>query len=116
MVVRATILGLAVTVFFLIQPRAMAHNYPTATLGDYLFACMAANGQTQNALEKCACSIDVIASILPHEEYVQAETMLRMRQVRGGGEKMALFRDTPMAKDAIETLKRAQVEAEARCF
>lgn len=93
-----------------------AHPYPTAALADYVFACMAANGQTQEALEKCACSIDVIASILPYDEYVQGETVLRMRQVRGGGEKMALFRDTAVAKEAVDRLRRAQIEAELRCF
>jgi hypothetical protein len=95
---------------------ARGHDYPTETLADYVFACMATNGQTPDALKKCSCSIDVIASILPHEEYVQAETVLRMRQVPGGGEKMAIFRDTPVAKDTVEHLKRAQVEAELRCF
>jgi hypothetical protein len=39
-----------------------------------------------------------------------------MRQVPGGGEKMAIFRDTVVAKDAVDRLKRAQVEAELRCF
>jgi hypothetical protein len=95
---------------------AEGHDYPTETLADYLFACMATNGQTPDALKKCSCSIDVIASILPHEEYVQAETVLRMRQVPGGGEKMAIFRDTAVARDTVEHLKRAQVEAELRCF
>jgi hypothetical protein len=93
-----------------------AHDYPTETTADYVFACMAANGQTREALKKCSCSIDVIASILPHDEYVQGETVLRMRQVPGGGEKMAIFRDTSMARDAVDRLKRAQVEAELRCF
>ena len=95
---------------------AEGHDYPTETLADYVFACMATNGQTPEALKKCSCSIDVIASILPHEEYVQAETVLRMRQVPGGGEKMAIFRDTAVARDTVEHLKRAQVEAELRCF
>jgi hypothetical protein len=95
---------------------ARAHDYPTETLADYVFGCMASNGQTQEALKKCSCSIDVIASILPHDDYVQGETVLRMRQVRGGGEKMALFGDTAMARDAVDRLKRAQVEAELRCF
>jgi hypothetical protein len=93
-----------------------AHDYPTETIADYVFACMASNGQTREALKKCSCSIDVVASILPHDEYVQGETVLRMRQVPGGGEKMALFRDTAMARDAVDRLKRAQVEAELRCF
>jgi hypothetical protein len=29
---------------------------------------------------------------------------------------MALFSDTAMAKDAVENLRRAQIEAELRCF
>ena len=93
-----------------------AHDYPTEAIGDYLFACMASNGQTQGALKKCACSIDVISSIIPHEDYAKAETFMSMRQVRGGGEKMALFRETKMAKNAVDKLKRAQIEAEIRCF
>jgi hypothetical protein len=32
---------------------------------DYVFACMKTNGETRRALERCSCSIDVIASILP---------------------------------------------------
>ena len=95
---------------------ATAHNYPTATIADYVFGCMAANGQTQEALEKCSCSIDVISSIIPFEEYEAGETVLRMRQVRGGGEKMAVFQETAVAKDAVDRLRRAQIEAELRCF
>ena len=95
---------------------AVAHNYPTTALADYVFGCMASNGQNPETLEKCACSIDVIASIIPYDEYVEGQTVLRMQQVRGGGEKMALFRDTAMAKDAIDRLRRAQIEAELRCF
>lgn len=94
----------------------IAHDYPTEVIGDYLFACMASNGQTQEALKKCACSIDVISSIIPAEDYAEAETFMSMRQVRGGGEKMALFRETKMAKEAVDKLKRAQIEAEIRCF
>jgi hypothetical protein len=100
----------------LIGAQAHAHEYPTTALADYVFACMASNGQNRQALEHCACSIDVIASIIPYDQYVESETVLRMRQVAGGGEKMALFRDTTMAKDAIDRLRRAQIEAELRCF
>jgi hypothetical protein len=44
---------------------AELNDYPTAARADYVFACMKTNGDTRQALEKCACSIDVIASILP---------------------------------------------------
>jgi hypothetical protein len=103
-------------VALLVAVPAQAHNYPTAALADYVFGCMAANGQTPQALEKCSCSIDVIASIIPYQEYEAGETILRMRQVKGGGEKMALFQDTTIAKDAVDRLRRAQIEAELRCF
>ena len=66
-----------------------AHDYPTPALADYVFGCMASNGQTRDSLERCSCSIDVIASVIPYERYVQAETIMRLRQVRGGGDKMA---------------------------
>lgn len=91
------------------------HNdFPTAARADYVFACMAANGETQEMLQRCSCSIDVIASILPYDRYVEAETVLRMRQV--GGENTAMFRDTVMAKDLVDRLRGAQAEAEIRCF
>ena len=108
--------AIAVLAFVGLAQPSLAHDYPTEAIGDYLFACMASNGQTQDALKKCACSIDVIGSIIAYEDYASAETFMSMRQVRGGGEKMALFRETKMAKDAVDKLKRAQIEAEIRCF
>lgn len=93
---------------------AEANDYPTVAVADYVFGCMASNGQTQRALEQCSCSIDVIASILPYEVYVEAETIARMRQV--SGEKGAIFRNNARYKEIVGDLKRAQVEAELRCF
>ena len=95
---------------------AQATPYPTDAVADYLFACMATNGQTPDALKKCSCSIDVISSIVPFQQYEQAATVLSMRQVRGGGEKMDVFRETAWARSAVDRLKRAEVEAEVRCF
>ena len=96
------------------QVQAVLNDYPTAARADYVFACMAANGQTRTVLEKCACSIDIIASILPYEDYVSGETVLRMRQAQG--ERMAIFRSAEGAKSAVSDLRRAQAEAEIRCF
>jgi hypothetical protein len=90
------------------------NDYPTSARADYVFACMKANGETQRSLEQCSCSIDIIASIVPYDRYVTAETVLRMAQVRGnlGGE----FRSSEQAKAALDDLRRAQAEAEVRCF
>ncbi|MEM7057597.1 MAG: hypothetical protein AAF557_08410 [Pseudomonadota bacterium] len=90
------------------------NDYPTAARADYVFGCMAANGQSRDVLQKCACSVDVIASILTYEDYVAGETVLRMRQ--GQGERMAIFRTAEGPKSAVTELRRAQAEAEIRCF
>lgn len=90
------------------------NDYPTAARADYVFGCLATNGRTRRALEQCACSIDVIASILPYEDYVEAETVLSLRLQ--SGERMALFRDTAVAQGIVADLRRAQAEAEILCF
>ncbi len=90
------------------------NDYPTSARVDYVFGCMKANGETQHSLAQCSCSVDIVASILPYERYVTAETVLRMTQVPGalGGQ----FRSTQQAQTAVEDLRRAQAEAEVRCF
>ena len=93
---------------------AAANDYPTEARADYVILCMARNGQTQDMLRRCSCSIDTIAAKLPYERYLQAETTLRMRRV--GGEKTAIFRDPPHVQAVIDDLTRAQAESTARCF
>lgn len=90
------------------------NDYPTVARADYIFACMAANGQTRQKLEQCSCSIDLIASILPYEKYVDAETILSVGLV--GGEKTTIFNHSPALTEIVATMRRAQAEAEFRCF
>jgi len=94
--------------------RAAPVDYPTETLADYVFGCMASNGQTQESLRRCSCSIDVVASIIPYDKYVQASTVLSLTQVPG--DNTGVFRDAAWTKGVVEDLRRAQVEAELRCF
>jgi hypothetical protein len=90
------------------------NDYPTSARAEYVFGCMKANGETRQAIEQCSCSIDVVASLVPYERYVTAETVLSMSQVRGnlGGQ----FRTSEQAAGALNDLRRAQAEAEVRCF
>jgi hypothetical protein len=91
-----------------------ANDYPTVVRADYVFACMQVNGQARDALERCSCSIDAIAALLPFDQYEEAETIMRVRQL--GGEKAAIFLSNPTLRGKVDDLKRAQVEAELRCF
>lgn len=89
-------------------------GYSTAARAEFVFACMATNGGTQEALRRCACAIDVIATLLPYDKYEQAETVLRMRRSAGGylGQE---FRSAP-TNEIVRDLEEAQAEAEVRCF
>jgi hypothetical protein len=91
-----------------------ANDYPTVARADYVFGCMQVNGQTRDALERCACSIDVIASLLSYDQYEEADTVMRMRQ--RGGKNASMFQSMPVLRAKVDDLKRAQVEAELRCF
>ena len=103
-------IGLSVSGAFAQQ----ANDYPTSARAEYVFGCMKANGETRQAIEQCSCSVDIIASLVPYERYVTAETVLSLSQVRGnlGGQ----FRTSEQAANALNELRRAQAEAEVRCF
>ena len=90
------------------------NDYPTSARVEYVYGCLKANGESRQAIDQCSCSIDVIASLVPFDRYVTAETVLSMSQVRGnlGGQ----FRTSEQAASALNDLRRAQAEAEVRCF
>jgi hypothetical protein len=109
------VLGLAALAASTACAGSAEHNdYPTAARADYVFACMKVNGDTRQSLEQCSCSIDIVASILPYDLYLAADTVLSLSQV--SGRFGAMFRSTEDAKGAVADLRRAQAEAEVRCF
>ena len=110
-------IGAASTALMIVATVARAqdvNDYPTSARVEYVFGCLKANGETRQAIEQCSCSVDVVASLVPYERYVTAETVLSMSQVRGnlGGQ----FRTSEQAANALNELRRAQAEAEVRCF
>ncbi|MFN3622797.1 MAG: hypothetical protein ACK4TP_01920 [Hyphomicrobium sp.] len=108
------LLGAGLTATASLAVELPQNDYPTAARADYVFACMQTNGQNRIVLEKCACSIDTIASLLPYSEYEAAETIMSVRQK--GGESVAMFNSFAPFLEKVKNLKRAQVEAELRCF
>lgn len=90
------------------------NDYPTNARAEYVFTCMAANGQSRDVLDRCSCAIDQIATVLPYEDYVSAETILRMRQVTG--ERASMFKGMAEMTEIVARLRRAEAEAEILCF
>ena len=69
--VRAGALALALAIFAVLPASAQYHiqnDYPTVAIADYVMACMVANGQTRQALERCSCSIDVVSTLLTYDD------------------------------------------------
>jgi hypothetical protein len=91
------------------------NDYPTAARVDYVIGCMAANGNTRQAMLQCSCSLDTIATMLPYADYEKAETALSLQQ-GGAGDRGALFRDPPEIRTVLERLRQAQAEANIECF
>ncbi|GJD33048.1 hypothetical protein PMNALOAF_4329 [Methylobacterium adhaesivum] len=97
-----------------VRAAELENDYPTEARADYIFGCMAANGQSRESLSRCSCSLDALASILPYDRYVQASTVLSMRQ--GIGQRANEFKSTKVFDDKVADLRRAQAEAEIRCY
>src|SRR5689334_24438844 len=93
---------------------AGTNDYPTTARVDYVIGCMATNGQTQEMMERCSCSIDHIAKTIPYNSFVQLETIRRMQDMPG--ERAMLFRGVGWIKDLQDRFRLAQVEADLECF
>jgi len=89
-------------------------NIPTNEKVEYVFACMQGNEDSQAYLTKCSCSIDYIDEQMTYEEYVQAETIMSLRQIYG--EKSLLFKNTPNAMEITSNMQNILAEAEMECF
>lgn len=111
---------IARTAYMGAQPSSIAgqppssSDYPEQSRHEYVDVCSTVNGRTPEAAKACTCSINVIASILPYDQYERAETVLRMRQL-GGGYLAQEFR-VESTNETIRALHEAEAEADVRCF
>ena len=87
---------------------------PTNEKVEYVFACMQGNEDSQAYIVKCSCSIDYIDEQMTYEDYVQAETIMSLRQIYG--EKSLLFKNTPNAMEITSNMQNILAEAEMECF
>ena len=89
-------------------------NIPTNEKVEYVFACMQGNENSQAYIVKCSCSIDYIDEQMTYDEYVNAETIMSLRQIYG--EKSLMFKTTPNAMEIYSNMQNIQAEAEMECF
>ena len=89
-------------------------NIPTNEKVEYVFACMQGNENSQAYIVKCSCSIDYIDEQMTYDEYVNAETIMSLRQIYG--EKSLMFKNTPNAMEIFTNMQNILAEAEMECF
>jgi hypothetical protein len=100
---------------FALAGAASANDYPTQARVEFVIECMKLHGGQDYAnMYKCSCSIDRVASVIPYEEFVEADTYLRGRSAMG--ERGSIFRDPPRGRALREKLQQAEEQAERQCF
>ena len=87
---------------------------PTNEKVEYVFACMQGNKDSQAYIVKCSCNIDYIDEQMTYEEYVEAETIMSLKQIYG--EKSLLFKNSPNAIKIYSNMQNILAEAEMECF
>ena len=113
MLVSAAVAAVAPSVIAADCDTGTTNDFTTFTRGDYMYACMQVNGANQLVLERCACSIDVIAGLITHDDYVNAQTI--MSYTLRGGESTGAVKHLA-AREMVHKLKLAQLEGELKCF
>ncbi len=91
------------------------NDFPTEARAEYVFACMATNAQTQEFLRKCSCAVDAVAARLTYDEYVHAETILRL-QAAHSARIDEVYQSVGIVKEPLEKFYRAQAAAQIKCF
>ena len=95
---------------------AASHDYPTAERVIWVEACMREHPDAGHyeMLNKCSCALDFIARRLTFDEYDTVHTETLAASI--GGERGAVFRDTPEVQDKVKGFRKLQAEAQASCM
>jgi len=93
---------------------ALAHEYPTTGLVEYVLECMYKHPNQQEYLYKCSCAIDVIAKKMKYDEFVEASTAARHQSL--AGERGGAFRDPDEMRKLAKKFNDIQANANKECF
>ncbi len=97
-----------------VDQKMTVNDFPTLARIEYVLQCMQKKGgQNYDTLFACVCSIDKIAAQMSYDDYTEAQTFTYLRSTPG--EKGAIFRDPPRAKQLRKQLKETIDNATASC-
>jgi hypothetical protein len=92
-----------------------ANDFPTHARVDFVLACMRDNpGIGQEAIYKCSCAIDLIATQVNYETWVDLATVASATTI--AGERGGVMRDMKDGRKMITTFRELQERAKKSCF
>lgn len=101
--------------FALFATEALANDFPTVDRALFIQECMALeNSHKYETLYACACKLDKIAAEMSYKEFVEADSYMRMRNMRG--ERGGLFRGGKRARTIRKHFSEVKTRAEVACF
>ena len=97
-----------------VKAKGKINDFPTEARAEYIFACMHSNEISPTFLQKCSCGVDKIANRLSYDEYLKAETIIRIQLENNP--RAEAYRSVGIAKSHLDKLFRAMAAAEIECF
>jgi hypothetical protein len=97
------------------QARAAPNDFPTQARVEFVLACMRDNAALgQEAMYKCSCAIDAIATQVDYDTWVDLSTVANATPM--AGERGGVMRDMKEGRKMIATFRELQDRAKKGCF
>lgn len=92
-----------------------ANDFPTHARVDWVLGCMRENPAIgQEAIYKCSCAVDTIASKLKYDDWVDLSTIANATTI--AGERGGAMRDLKDGRKMIARFREIQEGAKKSCF
>lgn len=99
----------------LATPVNAGNDIPTAERVEFVLECMRNNpGPRQEMLYKCSCTLDEMAKVFTHDQFVDGLTAANAMSI--GGERGAVLRDSEGAKTEAAGYRGVLAKAKKACF
>jgi len=99
----------------LAAPAASANDFPTRARVEFVLECMRTSKTAQQeAMYKCSCAIDEIATKVDYATWVDLSTVANATTI--AGERGGVMRDMKDGRKMITSFRELQAEAKKRCF
>ncbi len=103
------------SLFFYCTAAVAENDFPTLDRVQFVYECMALKGgENYTNLYGCSCTLDKIAQAMSYSEYVEADSYMRMENMRG--ERGGLFRNSSeKARGVRKKFLQIKGQAERAC-